>query len=80
MAKEIQLEIVTPEKITFSENVESVTVPGSEGEIGVLPGHMPLVALMGAGELRYKIKGQMGAAPICWAAPGNFSSRLLVTF
>ena len=56
--KEIQLEIVTPEKITFSEPVSSVTVPGAEGEIGVLPGHMPLVTLMGAGELRYAKGGK----------------------
>ena len=59
MAKQIQLEIVTPERITFSEPVEQVTVPGVEGELGVLPGHMPLVTALGQGELRYHQGGKV---------------------
>lgn len=37
------LEIVTPERIVFSEQVESLTVRGEEGELGILPGHIPFV-------------------------------------
>ena len=58
MSKQIKLEIVTPEKITFSQSVDSLTVPGVEGELGVLPGHMPLVTALGQGELRYTIAGK----------------------
>lgn len=45
----IELEIVTPEGLIFSKNVKSVTLPGSEGEFGVLPGHAALVSLLKVG-------------------------------
>ena len=48
----LTLEIVTPEARVYSETVDTVVVPTVEGEIGVLPGHIPLVAQLGAGELR----------------------------
>src|SRR3954453_3730980 len=50
----IQLEIVTPERLAYSDEVDEVIVPGSEGELGILPRHAPLVAALGAGELRIK--------------------------
>jgi F-type H+-transporting ATPase subunit epsilon len=58
MAKTFQLDIVTPEKVTFSEAVESVVLPGSEGEFGVLAGHMNLVAELKAGEMRFTRDGK----------------------
>jgi len=48
----LTLEIVTPEARVYSDTVDTVVVPTVEGEIGVLPGHIPLVAQLGAGELR----------------------------
>ncbi len=54
----IQLEIVTPERLLFDEPVDSVVLPGSEGELGVLPHHAPLVSTLGAGELRLRKGGQ----------------------
>ena len=54
----IQLEIVTPERLAFSDTVDAVVVPGSEGELGVLPHHAPLVSLLGVGELRIRKGGQ----------------------
>ena len=54
----LQLEIVTPEKQAFEGQVDSVVLPGSEGEIGVLPHHAPLVSTLGAGELRLRTGGQ----------------------
>lgn len=59
MAKTFQLDIVTPEKVTFSEQVEFVALPGSEGELGVLPGHMNLVVELKAGELRITREGKV---------------------
>ncbi len=53
----IDLEIVTPERLAFSGPVDSVTVPGSEGELGILPHHAPLLATLGVGELRYRAGG-----------------------
>ena len=46
------LEIVTPEARVYSETVDTVVIPTVEGEIGILPGHIPLVTQVGAGELR----------------------------
>ncbi len=45
----LKLEIVTPEGLIFAKDVKSVTLPGSEGEFGVLPGHAALVSLLKAG-------------------------------
>jgi F-type H+-transporting ATPase subunit epsilon len=49
----LQLEIVTPEARVFSDEVDSVLLPGAEGELGVLPQHAPLVTTLKPGELRY---------------------------
>ena len=51
------LEIVTPERLAYSDTVDSVQLPGSEGELGVLPHHAPLVAMLGVGELRIRKGG-----------------------
>jgi F-type H+-transporting ATPase subunit epsilon len=53
----IELEIVTPERLAYSDTVDSVVLPGSEGEIGVLPHHAPLVSMLGVGELRIRKGG-----------------------
>ena len=48
----LRLEIVTPEATAYSEDVEMVTLPGSEGELGVYPNHVPLLTTLNPGELR----------------------------
>ncbi len=48
----LTLEIVTPEARVYSQEVDTVVIPTVDGEVGILPGHIPLVALVGAGELR----------------------------
>ena len=48
----LKLEIVTPEEKIYSEDVEMVTLPGSEGELGVYPKHVPLLTTLVPGELR----------------------------
>jgi F-type H+-transporting ATPase subunit epsilon len=52
------LEIVTPERQVFSEEVDSVVCPGVEGELGVLPHHAPLLTTLGVGELRIRRGGE----------------------
>jgi F-type H+-transporting ATPase subunit epsilon len=54
----LQLEIVTPERLAYSDTVDSVVLPGSEGELGVLPHHAPLLATLGVGELRIRKGGE----------------------
>ena len=53
MADELTLEIVTPEKMVFNGVVEEVTIPGTEGEFGVLPGHASLLSSVDIGELSF---------------------------
>ncbi|HLA17662.1 MAG TPA: F0F1 ATP synthase subunit epsilon [Candidatus Limnocylindrales bacterium] len=53
------LEIVTPERLAYSDTVESVQLPGVEGELGVLPHHTPLVSMLGLGELRIRKDGEV---------------------
>lgn len=50
----LKLEIVTPERLAFSDEVDAVVLPGIEGELGVLPHHAPLVSMLGLGELRIR--------------------------
>jgi F-type H+-transporting ATPase subunit epsilon len=53
----LQLEIVTPERLAFSDQVDAVFCPGVEGELGVLPHHAPLLSMLGVGELRIRKGG-----------------------
>jgi F-type H+-transporting ATPase subunit epsilon len=55
----ILLEIVTPERLAYSDTVESVQLPGVEGELGVLPHHTPLVSMLGLGELKIRKDGEI---------------------
>ena len=47
----LKLEIVTPEKVAYSDDVDGVVIPGTEGEMGVLPMHIPLMTMIHPGEL-----------------------------
>ncbi len=47
----LKLEIITPEATTFSENVDMVTLPGVEGEMGIYPQHVPLMTEVVPGEV-----------------------------
>ncbi|HKI68144.1 MAG TPA: F0F1 ATP synthase subunit epsilon [Verrucomicrobiae bacterium] len=51
MASTLKLEIVTPEAKIYSEDVEMVTLPGVEGEMGIYPMHIPLMTQIASGEL-----------------------------
>lgn len=55
----LRLEIVTPETTAYSEDVEMVTLPGSEGELGVYPNHVPLLTILKPGELRVVKDGRV---------------------
>ena len=57
LPESIQLDIVTPEKRLASQTVDEVVLPGTEGSMGVLPGHAPLLTGLDIGELMYR-RGQ----------------------
>lgn len=58
MADKIQLEVVTPERRVLAEPVDMVTVPGLGGELGILPGHTPLISQLQTGVLTYTQDGK----------------------
>ena len=58
MANTLKLEIVTPEAKIYSEDVEMVTLPGTEGELGIYPMHVPLMTQVAAGEVIVHKNGQ----------------------
>src|SRR6478672_9520973 len=58
MAKTLKLEIVTPEAKTYSEDVDMVTLPGVEGEMGIYPNHVPLMTQIVSGEITARKGGQ----------------------
>ena len=58
LPQSIELEVVTPERLVLSENVQSVELPGKDGYMGILPGHAPLLSELGIGLLTYHKDGQ----------------------
>ena len=58
MANTLKLEIVTPDAKTYSEDVEMVTLPGVEGEMGIFPMHVPLMTQIVSGEISVRKDGQ----------------------
>lgn len=55
----LQLEIVTPDRVVLSTEADYVSLPGAEGEFGVLPGHIPLFAALKMGCLHYQKGGKV---------------------
>ena len=58
MAATLKLEIVTPEAKTYSEDVDMVTLPAVEGEMGIYPQHVPILTQISAGEVIVRKGGQ----------------------
>ena len=69
MASTIRLELVTPERLVLSEEVDEVVLPGYEGEFGVLPGHTQFLAILNIGMLWYR----KGSAVTRIALGGGFA-------
>jgi F-type H+-transporting ATPase subunit epsilon len=69
MASTIRLELVTPERLVLSEEVDEVVLPGYEGEFGVLPGHTQYLAILNIGMLWYR----KGSAVTRIALGGGFA-------
>ena len=66
MAETILLEIVTPDRLVLSEEVDEVTAPGVEGEFGVLPGHTPFLTTLKVGELTYRKGKDVHHMAVSW--------------
>lgn len=66
MARKLELEVVTPEKLLLSREVDEVIAPGSEGEFGVLPGHCHFLSALRIGELRYRVDDTFHYMSVLW--------------
>ena len=64
----LHLEIITPEKIVYTDEVGMVVVPGSEGNLGILPNHIPLFTKLKSGEIKVKKENEV----ILLAVSGGF--------
>jgi F-type H+-transporting ATPase subunit epsilon len=60
----IELIVVTPQRQLLREKVASVQLPGASGELGILPGHAPLITELGNGQLSYRTSGGGEAVPL----------------
>ena len=67
----LHFELVTPERLVRSEDVYMVTVPGTEGDFGVLEGHAPLMSTIRDGDLL--VQKSQGATPETIAIRGGFA-------
>ena len=66
MAEKLKLEIVTPYGEVVSEEVDEITAPGTLGEFGVLPGHIPMLTSLGIGEFSYLKNGKRSFIAVNW--------------
>ncbi len=64
----VKLDVVTAERVVFSEDVDVVVAPGIEGQLGILPHHAPLMTMIQSGELLIKQSG----SEFCLAIGGGF--------
>ena len=78
LPEKIHLEVVTPEKLLFSGAVDYVTVPSAIGYLGILPGHAPLLAELGIGEISYKIGEQKDYFSCSWGFVEVLPDRVVV--
>ena len=62
----LKLEVVTPQKKALETEVDSVTLPGSEGELGILPDHIPLLTTLDTGIVSYTNGSQKQTLVVHW--------------
>ena len=66
MAERLLLEVVTPDHLLLSQQVDEVIAPGTEGEFGVLPGHCHFLSTLKIGELRYRVGEVTSYMSVLW--------------
>ena len=74
----LRLEVVTPERRLLDETVDEVVMPGSQGYLGVLPGHAPLLTSLAVGVLEYRKGTQKHYLAIAWGFAEVLPERVIV--
>ena len=78
LANKISLTVVTRERRILDEQVDEVVLPGTDGELGILPGHTPLLAMLRIGELRYRTGNSVERLVISWGFAEVLPDRVIV--
>ncbi|MCP9470067.1 MAG: F0F1 ATP synthase subunit epsilon [Nitrospira sp.] len=78
MAGKFLLEVVTPEKLLLSQQVDEVIAPGLEGDFGVLSGHCHFLSMLRIGELRYRVGDQIDHMAVLWGYAEVTPTRVTV--
>ncbi len=78
LPEKMDLRIVTPERQLFSGLVDQVTVPSTRGYLGILPGHTPLLAELGIGNITYKTGGRAECITCAWGFLEVLPDRVIV--
>jgi len=74
----IRLTIVTRERKIIETDADEVVLPGYEGELGILPGHTPLLAILRIGQVRYRSGGNVEKLVITWGFAEVLPDRVIV--
>ncbi|MDT7042913.1 F0F1 ATP synthase subunit epsilon [Candidatus Nitronereus thalassa] len=74
----ILLEVVTPDKLLLSEEVDQVSAPGTEGDFGVLPGHCHFLSTLRIGELNYRIGEKTQFMSVLWGFAEVTSTKVTI--
>jgi F-type H+-transporting ATPase subunit epsilon len=75
---EIRLNIVTPDRLVAHDAVTSVTLPGKDGYLGILPGHAPLLTELVPGKLEYTAGGAQHSLTVDWGFAEVLGDRVIV--
>ena len=75
---ELQLNIVSPDRLVVRDSVTAVTMPGKNGYLGVLPGHAPLLTELVPGALTYALKGEKHYLCVNWGFAEVLPDRVIV--
>ncbi len=75
---ELQLEIVTPDRRVVHDSVSSVSIPGKNGYLGILPGHAPLLTELSIGELTYARADHIQYLAVSWGFAEVLPDRVIV--
>ncbi len=74
MAKQLEVDLVGTDGTIWSGAARSLSAPASDGEIGILPGHTPVLSVLGRGSLRVTVEGSGGGSALSWVVEGGFLS------
>src|ERR1017187_9684872 len=75
---EIDLDIVTPDRLVAHDAVSAVTIPGKDGYLGILPGHAPLLTELASGKLEYTSGGSSHVLCVNWGFAEVLGDRVIV--